>query len=159
SLLRPTISAHARIELQVASGAKLLRAIAVRDQTPACVFADFRYATGANKDVLYRRVTLPLNPAGDSTIPSATLFDNAGGTNNVDMAQGPFYVQAFLSDQACGAGSPTGTTYDDTTNSGLLYINTYDGSGTPPGATEKPKISTDGVGGGTGGVFLTGPSC
>ena len=157
SLLRPTISAHARVELQTAVGAKLLRAVAVRDSTPACVYADFRYASGANKDLLYRRVTLPLNPAGDSTTPSATLFDNAGGTNNVDMSLGPFYVQAFLSDQACGAASPTGTTYDDTTNSGLLYINTY--SSGPPGATERPKVSSDGVGGGTGGVFLTGPSC
>src|SRR5439155_14739502 len=55
SLLRPTISAHARIELQLASGAKLLRAIAVRDQTPACVFADSRSASGANNDVLSRR--------------------------------------------------------------------------------------------------------
>src|SRR5439155_22599355 len=85
SLLRPTISAHARIELQVASGAKLLRAIAVRDQTPACVFADFRYATGANKDLLYRRVALPLNPAGDATSPSATLVDNSRCTHNVGL--------------------------------------------------------------------------
>jgi hypothetical protein len=153
--LRPTISAHARVELQQGVAEKLVRAIAVRDQTPNCVYARIMKASDNS---LYKSVTLPLDGVGDPTLPSATLFDNKGASAvAVDMSQGPFYVQSFLSDQACGAASPTGQTYDDTTTSGLEWINTY--TPTNPSAGQNPALSDDGVGGGTGGVYLTGTGC
>jgi hypothetical protein len=146
--LRPTISAHARVELRRAVGEDLIRAIAVRDPTPNCLYVNVVYANGPNANQVYKTVQLTLDPTGDPNNPSASLFDNPAGTD-VQMSPGVhFYLQPLLSDTDCNS-APSGTTYDSSTNSGLEYINTY-GSATP-GATENPAITT-------GGVFLNG-SC
>jgi hypothetical protein len=156
---RPTISAHARVALLQANAEGLVRAIAVRDPTPGCVYVKIR---NANTDALYKTIQLPLDPTGDPVNPAATLWDNDSHNpaDDVDMSQGPFYVQVLASDTDCNT-APSGITYDSWTDgsgipqyTGLEFINTY-GSALP-GPGGKPLISTSGMGDGTGGVFLTG---
>jgi hypothetical protein len=138
--IHPNISAHARVELQQGNAGDVIRPIAVRDAgNTGCVTVNF-LKDDATK-TLISSVTLTADPAGDPTRPGDDLWDNKGAPFTFPMPAENVIVQPVL---GCGADA---TAYDDTTNSGVLYINSYGNS--IPVAGDKPAIST-------GGVFLTG---
>jgi hypothetical protein len=149
--LHPSISAHSRVELQQGNAGGVIRPIAVRDSTagglPSCVTINFVKDDGTN--TVIQTMTLTKDAAGDLTIPGGVLWDNPAGSS-LTMPSSNVIVQPVL---GCGASAAT---YDDTTNSGLLYINTY---GTAiPAVGEAPRITTGGVNPTSNGVILTG-SC
>jgi hypothetical protein len=146
--LHPSISAHARVELQQGNAGDVIRPIAVRDSTtgglPSCVTINFVRDDGTN--TVIKTVTLTKDATGDVKFPSGVLWDNPAG-DSLAMPSANVIVQPVL---GCGAAAAV---YDDTTNSGLLYINTY--GTTTPAVGEAPRITTGGVSP-TNGVLLTG---
>jgi Flp pilus assembly protein TadG len=79
--IHPSISAHARVELQQGNAGDLIRPIAVRDSTagslPSCVTVNFVRDDGTN--TVIKTVTLTKDATGDPTIPSGVLWDNPAG--------------------------------------------------------------------------------
>jgi hypothetical protein len=149
--IHPSISAHARVEIQQGVASDVVRPIAVRDSStgalPSCVSVNF--VKDDTNHTLIKTVTLTKT----GTSGSAVLWDNSGAPAALPMPTENVIVQAVL---GCGSDA---TTYDDSTNSGLLYVNSY-GAATPSSG-QAPLITTGGVlpvSAGKGGVFLDG-SC
>ena len=152
--LHPTIHAHARVTLQGEASAPS-EPVAVSDTgyTP-CLTVYFR-RVGDN--ALLGTAVLTKEPQPLQTSPiiwdnKVAQTDSSGnpipntGPTPVAMPTGAnVYVQPFLNN--CNGG---GTTYDDTTHSGVLLINSY-GNSTP--AANAPPVIT------TGGVTLNNLSC
>jgi Putative Flp pilus-assembly TadE/G-like len=133
--LHPTISAHARVELQQGTGGDMIRPVAVRDSAvPDCVSVNF--VTDDASHTIVKTWVLTKDPAGDPSNPNATLWDNPAG-DPLPVQSANLIVQPVL---GCGASAAV---YNDTTNTGLLYINSY-GTSTP-GAGQAPIITTGGV--------------
>jgi hypothetical protein len=138
--IHPNISAHARAELQQGNAGDVIRPIAVRDAgSVACATVNF-LKDDATKTFI-SSVTLTADSTGDPTHPGDDLWDNKAAPITLPMPTSNVIVQPVL---GCGADA---TTYDDTTNSGVLYINSFGNS--TPATNDPPAIST-------GGVFLTG---
>jgi hypothetical protein len=152
--LKPTITAHARVSLEQGTFENNIRPIAVRDDSATpCVSVKLVYASGPNAGQTLQTITLSKDATADPNFPTATLWDNPAGAD-VTMPSGTnlsdLYVQPFLNN-CSGAGA----TYDDSTNSGLNWINVYPTGNAPTAADQAPVMTG---GGGTGGVFLTGCS-
>ena len=151
--IQPTITAHARVSLEQGTSETNIKPLAVRDDaaTP-CVSVKLVYATGPNAGQTLQTINLAKDAGGDPKYPTAILWDNPAGTA-VTMPSGTnlsdLYVQPFLNNCA-----GTGTTYDDTTNSGLNWINVYGTSNTPPNG-QPPVITGNAT---STGVFLSGCS-
>jgi hypothetical protein len=138
--IHPNISAHARVELQQGNAGNVIRPIAVRDAgLVACATVNF-FKDDASHTFI-STATLSADATGDPTRPGDDLWDNKGTPLTVAMPTDNVIVQPVL---GCGADA---TAYDDTTNSGVLYINSFGNS--TPATGDRPAIST-------GGVFLTG---
>jgi hypothetical protein len=141
--IHPKITAHARVQLEQGVAGSVIRPIAVRDAgAAACVTVNF--FTDDSSHTLIKTVTLTQDLTGDPMHPGDDLWDNKGAPATLPMSSANVIVQPVI-----GCGTDT-TAYDDTTNSGVLYINSY-GSSTP--AAGQPPVIT------TGGVFLTGGGC
>jgi hypothetical protein len=144
---KPTISAHARVSLEQGVFENNVKPLAVRDDaaTP-CVSVRFIDASGPNAGTVIKTVALTNQGAADPNFPTAVLWENPAGTTvqlpNAGANLSDVYVQPFLNN--C---SGTGTYYNDSTNSGLNWINVYDNQ--TPSVGQAPLITT-------GGVFLTG---
>jgi hypothetical protein len=123
----PTISAHARVELQQGIGSNNIRPIAVRDEAnPGCVVVNFVTDDASHTVIKTMALTQQSNgfwsnPAGD-TLP---------------MPASNVIVQPVL---GCGADA---VAYDGTTNSGLNYINSY--SAGSPTSGQAPALTSGGV--------------
>ncbi|MGZ4315020.1 MAG: TadE/TadG family type IV pilus assembly protein [Gaiellaceae bacterium] len=123
----PTISAHARVELQQGIGSDNVSPIAVRDEAnPGCVTVNF--LTDDASHTLIKTMTL--------TQQTSTLWSNPSG-DTLPMTASNVIVQPVL---GCGADA---VTYDGSTNSGLNYINSY--SAASPGSGQGPALTTGGV--------------
>jgi Flp pilus assembly protein TadG len=155
--LHPTLHAHARVELQ-GEASSPSEPIAVSDNGYVpCV------------TVKFFKTSDPLNPIGTAVLtkepqPLQTdpiIWDNA--TVQLDSNGNPIpntgptpvtmpaagdnvYIQPYLNN--CQG---SGTTYDDSTNSGVLLINTYTNAATP--VDPQPPVIT------TGGVTLNDVNC
>jgi hypothetical protein len=152
----PAINAHSRVELQPQTTANRIRPIAIRDANSIpCVSVEFHRTDNnaliGTPVVLQREPVDPLNPTGPS------VWDNGSGTDVSIPSGSNVYVRPFLNN--C-ASPPQGDYYDS--NSGILYVNGYDGSAsTPPAAGSGPKIMA-GVAGDPnqpGGVSLVTGGC
>jgi hypothetical protein len=140
---RPTITAHARVSLEQGVFENNVKPLAVRDSS-AIPCVDVRFIN-ANTNAVIKTVALTQQASGDPNFPTAVLWENPSGDTVQMPAAGSLadvYVQPFLSN--C---SGSGDAYNDSTNSGLNWINVY-GSSTPSNG-QAPVITT-------GGVFLTG---
>jgi Putative Flp pilus-assembly TadE/G-like len=125
---RPTISAHARVELRQGIGGANVGPIAVRDEAnPGCVTVNFVQDNPPTYTLL-KTVTL--------TQQSATLWSNPTG-DTLNMPATNVIVQPVL---GCGASA---VTYDGSTNSGLLYINSFSAATVNSG--QAPALTTGGV--------------
>jgi Putative Flp pilus-assembly TadE/G-like len=125
---RPTISAHARVELRQGVGAMNVGPIAVRDESnPGCVTVNFVQDNPPDY-TLIKTITL--------TQQSSTLWSNPSG-DTLNMPATNVIVQPVL---GCGASA---VAYDGSTNSGLLYINSYGAASV--GSGQGPSITTGGV--------------
>jgi Putative Flp pilus-assembly TadE/G-like len=131
----PNIEAHARVQLQNEGSPSNVTPIAVRDSafTP-CVSVNF---VNASTNGIIKTITL------DRTSPqtsSPVTWDNIGSPASIDIpANANVYLQPYLN--LCNGN---GQTLNDTTNTGLLYINSAPADPTPtPGAP--PKITSKGV--------------
>jgi Flp pilus assembly protein TadG len=147
--LHPSISAHARVELQQGDAGGVIRPVAVRDSTAgglvSCITVKFVRDDGSN--TVIKTMTLTKDATGDPKFPSGVLWDNLAG-DSFTMPAANVIMQPTL---GCGADAAV---YNDTTNTGLLYINTY-GTATPA-AGEAPRITTSGVDPTVNGVLLGG---
>jgi hypothetical protein len=145
--LRPTIHAHARVQLQgEASTPSAPIAVSDTGYTP-CVTVYFRRV---DDNSLLGTAVLTKEPQPLQTSPiiwdnKAAQTDTNGnpipntGPTPVTMPAGAnVYVQPYLNN--CNG---SGTKYDDATNSGVLLINSYGNS--TPGAGQAPVITTGGV--------------
>ena len=141
----PNIEAHARVQLQGEASSSDVRPIAVRDSgfTP-CVAVQFMNAntnTAINTSQ-GTTVTLGKEPVNGVTV----TWDNSGavaGTSpvNVPIPSGAnVYIQPILSD--CHGNSQI---YNDSTNTGLLYINSHPASNPANSATSPPQLTQGGV--------------
>jgi hypothetical protein len=144
--IRPTITAHARVSLEQGTFENNIRPLAVRDDSATpCVSVNFVNAT---TNTVIKTVALTKDATGDPNYSTGILWDNPGGDTVPLPSAGAnlsdVYVQPFLNN--C---SGSGDTYDDSTNSGLNWINVYDTK--TPSNDQAPLITT-------GGVFLTGCS-
>jgi hypothetical protein len=142
---KPTISAHARVSLEQGTYENNIKPLAVRDAS-AIPCVDVRFIN-ANTNVVIKTVPLTKQATADPNFPTAVLWENPAGTTvslPPPASLADVYVQPFLSN--C---SGTGTYYNDSTNSGLNWINVYKANSPANGAS--PAITT-------GGVFLTGCS-
>jgi hypothetical protein len=136
--LKPNISAHARVSLQGEASSPFVRPIAVSDPGAfGCATVIFRNSKDNSQ---IARVDLT------ETDPTNFVFDNAANPVSVQMptddngsgAKTYVYMQVFLSD--C---SGNGETFDDSTNSGIEVINSYDTA--TPISGQAPKITSGGI--------------
>jgi hypothetical protein len=135
----PNISAHARVQLQGEASSPFVRPIAVSDPGAfGCATVKFYKSTDSTTPIATRDLT--------ETDPTNFVFDNATNPVSVPMpandngngAKAYVYMQVFLSD--CNGN---GQTFDDSTNSGIEVINSYDT--TAPTSGQAPKITSGGV--------------
>jgi hypothetical protein len=153
--LNPTIHAHARVTLQGEASSADVRPVAVSDPGSfSCAWVYFRNAN--TNDLLGTAKLAQTDPANFVWDNASTVVDPVSGQV---ISSGPLsftmpsnanvYGQVFLHD--CGT-PPNGETFDDATNTGLLYINSAPSTvpviNTTNGA---PQLSV-------GGTVLTG-SC
>jgi hypothetical protein len=135
---KPTINAHARASLEGESSTSAVP-IAVGDtgQTP-CFSVKLVNAT---TDAVIQTVTLTKEPV-DPTNPTAPIqWDNSTAPASFTMpASDNVYVQPFLSD--CNG---TGSTYDDTSNTGLLIINNRPATDPTVANGNAPQLTSAGV--------------
>jgi hypothetical protein len=145
--LNPTIHAHARVTLQGEASAANARAIAVSDPGSfACATVYFKNAT-TNR--LLGTAKLAQTDAANFVWDNASTTSGSSGPVSFQMpSNANVYAQVFLND--CGS-PPNGATYDDSTNSGLLYINSHPASDPTLVTGSAPQLAK-------GGVFLSG-SC
>jgi hypothetical protein len=153
SSLTPTIHAHARVSLQGEASSGNTRPIAVSDPGAfGCVRVVWKDAT-TNSELGH--ADLQQDPAGSSVWDNVSQqFDTSGnliantGPQPVPIPAGHnVYVQPFLSD--CNG---TGQTFDDTTNTGVLTINSHPTGITTVNTGDAPKLTN-------GGVFLVNNNC
>ncbi len=140
--LTPNIEAHARVQLQGEASSSDVRPIAVRDAgfTP-CVSVQFMNATTNLPIGSPVALTKEAAPGPGGTV----VWDNNGSPTQVAIPAGAnAYVQPILSN--CLGNNQT---YDDSTNNGLLYINSHPTTDPTVNAGQPPQLTT-------GGVFLTG---
>jgi hypothetical protein len=144
--LKPNIHAHARVALQGELSGDNIRPIAVRDSgfTP-CMSVDF-----INADTNVVIATIP-NANMTRTQPTPndpTVFENSANPVDVPIPTGSnVYVQPFLNN--C---SGDGIRLNDSTHTGLLYINSHPATDPTVATGDPPKLTT-------GGVVLTTGSC
>lgn len=133
----PNISAHARVSLQGEASSPFLRPLAVSDPGAfGCASVIFR--SSKDNSIIATR-------ALDETDPTNFKFDNSANPvavpipndSNGSGANVYVYMQVVLSD--CNGN---GETFDDSTNSGIDVINSFDTAG--PGSGP-PKITAGGV--------------
>jgi hypothetical protein len=153
--IKPNLHAHARVQLQgEASAISVPFAVADAGYTP-CVSVDFiNTTTNAVIATAVLNKTPPVNATDPVTWDNATVQLDSNG--NPIAGTGPasvqiptsanVYVQPFLND--CNG---SGQRYNDSTHTGLLYINSYPQSSPAVGTNDPPALSP-------GGVFLT-PGC
>ena len=141
----PNIEAHARVQLQGEASSANVRPIAVRDAafTP-CVAVQFMNANTNTAINTSQGTTVTL---GKEPVNAATVtWDNSGATAGTSPVNVPIpaganvYVQPVLSD--CRGNSQI---YDDSTNTGLLYINAHPASDPPIANGQAPKLTSGGV--------------
>jgi hypothetical protein len=152
----PNIHAHARVQLQgEASAISVPFAVADAGYTP-CVSVDF---IDASTNAVIKTAVLSKEPQVNQTDP--VTWDNANvqldSNGNPIPGTGPasvtipssanVYVQPFLND--CNG---SGQRYNDATNTGLEYINTFPQSSPNVGTNDPPALSP-------GGVSLTSGNC
>ena len=153
SSFTPTIHAHARVSLQGEASSGTARPIAVSDPGSfGCVTVYFkRTDTNATLATAILQQTDPTNNIWDNSVQQLDASNQPipnTGPQTVNMPTGAnVYVQAFLSD--CNG---SGQTFDDTTNSGVLYINSHPTGATTVGTGQAPQLTS-------GGVFLRNGTC
>lgn len=141
----PSISAHARVQLQGIQSETGVRPLAVGDAAYIpCVTANF--LNGDGTVIASEKLTKIGNSSTWSSIGDAKQIQVPSGNTN------PVTVQMFLWD--CSASNPSGLKYDyyddkgQETQLGLVYINNWGNPGTV-GATGAPVLAA-------GGLHLTG---
>jgi len=154
SSLTPTIHAHARVSLQGEASSGNTRPIAVSDPGAfGCVRVYWKDAT-TNATLGYADLK-QANVANNIWDNVSQQFDTGGnpipntGPQAIQIPAGHnVYVQPFLSD--CSGNG--GETFDDSTNTGVLYLNSHPAS--PPTVTtgDPPKLTDRGV-------FLVNGTC
>jgi hypothetical protein len=130
--LHPNIHAHARVQLQGESSAPSIP-IAVSDTgfTP-CVTVYFKSTTDDSilaTAVLTKKSTSPI------------IWDNSASPASVTIPAGAnVYVQPFLND--CNG---SGEIFDDSKNTGVLYVNGHPASDPTVSLGDPPKLTQNGV--------------
>lgn len=140
---RPTIHAHARVQLQGESSSPS-EPIAVSDTgfTP-CVSVDF---IDASTNTVIKTAVLKQETQVNPTDP--ITWDNVLAPASITMpASANVYLRPFLNN--CNG---SGQQYDGDTNTGVLYINSHPATNPTVGANDPPALTP-------GGVFLSGTSC
>jgi len=153
---RPSINAHARVELQGQLSGDNIRPIAVRDAgfTP-CVSVDF---VNASTNQVIKTAVLTKQAQANQSAPvvwtnaSVELDANGNpvpgtGPASLTIPTANVYVRPFLNN-CQGAGQR----YDDADNTGLLYINSYPQTDPALVAGNAPALTFGGTP--AGGVFL-----
>ena len=130
----PNIEAHARVQLQNIGSASNPTPIAVRDAgfTP-CVSVNF---VNASTNAVIQNVPLQKKAQAGVTV----TWDNSAAPAAIPIPAGNIYIQPVLSD--CKGNNET---YDDSTNTGLLYINSHPASDPAIAAGQAPKLTSGGV--------------
>jgi Putative Flp pilus-assembly TadE/G-like len=167
--IRPTIHAHARVQLE-GEASTVAEPIAVSDTgyTP-CVTVYFK--STADNSVLGTAV-LTKEPQAHQTDPiiwdnSAVQYDsnnspipNTGPASVKLPTNANVYVQPYLNN--CNG---SGQYYDDSSNTGVLYINSHPASAPTVSAGDAPQLTCSTpadctqTGSNGGGVFLTAGTC
>jgi Putative Flp pilus-assembly TadE/G-like len=134
----PNINAHARAALQ-GEASTSAEPIAVGDsgQTPC---ASVRLVNATTNAVI-QTVTLSKEPFDPNNPTAPAQFDNATAPASFTMPSSDnVYVQPYLND--CNG---TGSTYDDTTNTGLLMINNHPATNPTVANGSAPMLNAAGV--------------
>jgi putative Flp pilus-assembly TadE/G-like protein len=127
---QPNISAHARVQLQGEASSPFVRPIAVSDPGAfGCATVIFKNSND-NSTIATRDLT--------ETDTTNFVFDNAANPVSVTIPTAYVYMQVVLSD--CNGN---GQTFDDSTNSGIEAINSFDTA--VPSSGQAPKITGGGV--------------
>ncbi len=130
----PNIEAHARVQLQNIGSASNPTPIAVRDAgfTP-CVSVNF---VNASTNAVIQTVALQKAAVNGVNV----TWSNSTAPASITIPAGNMYIQPVLSD--CKGNNET---YDDSTNSGLLYVNAHPASDPNVAPGGAPKIAQNGV--------------
>jgi hypothetical protein len=154
SSLRPTLHAHARVSLQGEASSSNVRPIAVSDPGAfSCVTVYFKRTDNNNTlaTAVLRQRDASANTWDNSiqeTDPvTGAVVPNTGPATFNLPAGANVYVQPFLHD--C---NNNGQAFDDTTNTGVLYINSHTTTDPVVSTGQQPQLTP-------GGVFLKNGTC